>query len=398
MSLKPKNVKMPTEYLDVAYDVKNKDGCGLFYHDGTSIQVFKTLDYDEFKTELAKLDKFEVVVHLRAATVGAITLDNCHPFSVSSSNDSVYAHNGTIFSLKPSYNAMECDDSDTKAFADLLKACNYDKVSDLAPFIQHTIGETINRLVFMDPNGAITIFNRDLGIEEPNNIWCSNDYHVAPNLTKVFVYGTLKKGLGNHHHLTYSNLLGRATTTEPYYLYGTGRPFPYLLGEASKIPSIEAPGHLVEGEVYEVTDGVLTGLDRLEGVPHHYVKHQVSVNLNGKVEQVATYIKASIEAFDEQQTFISNWSPTPTPTYVPLFETDEETLIRLCDYDLVANDLDLTYSEFQLQRMYRDCYVCYYGIQPDYLTYRALTKSDLIMSIVCIEDFILDDIVSLTQI
>jgi gamma-glutamylaminecyclotransferase len=76
---------------------------------------------------------------------------------------------------------------------------------------------------------------------------------------KVFVYGTLKKGYGNHRLLKDSTFLGNALTFEKFTLYDGG--FPYL-GRYGASQII--------GEVYEVDDDTLSDLDRLEGVGHNF--------------------------------------------------------------------------------------------------------------------------------
>lgn len=88
----------------------------------------------------------------------------------------------------------------------------------------------------------------------------------------VFVYGTLKKGHGNHRVLGNSLFLGKAVTKEKHILTDCG--FPYMVPDSD--------GELVSGELYCVDDpAVLEGLDRLEGVRYgHYEHHEVEVKIN----------------------------------------------------------------------------------------------------------------------
>ncbi|MCW4149249.1 gamma-glutamylcyclotransferase [Halomonas sp. 18H] len=70
----------------------------------------------------------------------------------------------------------------------------------------------------------------------------------------VAVYGTLKRGLRNHHWLDGATFVGtdRLTTAT---LYDLGH-----------CPGAKAePSHGVEVEVYRVSTRIFTGLDRLEG-------------------------------------------------------------------------------------------------------------------------------------
>lgn len=80
--------------------------------------------------------------------------------------------------------------------------------------------------------------------------------HRHPEL--VFVYGTLKRGHGNHHWLLEAPFLGEAVLPE-VVLHDLG-PFPMAV-----------PGEgVVRGEVYGVDAAGLARLDRLEGYPRLY--------------------------------------------------------------------------------------------------------------------------------
>ena len=74
----------------------------------------------------------------------------------------------------------------------------------------------------------------------------------------VFVYGTLKRGQGNHHWLAEAVFLGESTLSGAV-LHDLG-PFPM---------AIEGEG-AVQGEVYGVDAAGLARLDRLEGHPRLY--------------------------------------------------------------------------------------------------------------------------------
>ena len=74
-------------------------------------------------------------------------------------------------------------------------------------------------------------------------------------MTKVVVYGTLRKGYGNHHLLETSSFLGNCLTKDKYSMFASGIPF-----VNKKINKTQ-----IVGEVYEVTEPVLRRLDMLEG-------------------------------------------------------------------------------------------------------------------------------------
>jgi gamma-glutamylcyclotransferase (GGCT)/AIG2-like uncharacterized protein YtfP len=87
------------------------------------------------------------------------------------------------------------------------------------------------------------------------------DYFV----NKVFVYGTLKKGHGNHRLLEGSKLLGNVITKPMFTMVSLGG-FPGVLLEGS------TP---IVGEVYEVDEVTMQHLDYLEGYPNFYDRTQI---------------------------------------------------------------------------------------------------------------------------
>lgn len=71
----------------------------------------------------------------------------------------------------------------------------------------------------------------------------------------IAVYGSLREGLGNHRIIADATFLGEITTTPTYSLFSLGG-FPGLKRTGSTA---------VVMEVYEVSDEVLTRVNRLEG-------------------------------------------------------------------------------------------------------------------------------------
>lgn len=83
----------------------------------------------------------------------------------------------------------------------------------------------------------------------------------------VFVYGTLKRGHGNHRVLDGSTCLGPAWTDAAFTMRDLGAfPAVYANGETS-----------IHGEVYAVDDSGLARLDRLEGHPGFYQRERVAI-------------------------------------------------------------------------------------------------------------------------
>ena len=96
---------------------------------------------------------------------------------------------------------------------------------------------------------------------------------------KIFVYGTLLSGEGNHRHLRGARPLA-VRRTEPRYTLVSLGPYPALLNGGTTS---------VTGEVYDIDGDLLSALDRFEGVPRLYRRTQIRL-LGG--ESVAGYLLA----------------------------------------------------------------------------------------------------------
>ena len=74
------------------------------------------------------------------------------------------------------------------------------------------------------------------------------------NYTDIFVYGTLRRGFHNHKLLSTSEYLGTAKTVEKFTMFSRGIPF---VSRSKKLCQIT-------GELYRVSDSVLSSVDSLE--------------------------------------------------------------------------------------------------------------------------------------
>jgi gamma-glutamylcyclotransferase (GGCT)/AIG2-like uncharacterized protein YtfP len=84
------------------------------------------------------------------------------------------------------------------------------------------------------------------------------------------VYGTLRKGYGNHSLLLGTNFIGAGLTSEPYRLTANGIPF----------VSKESPVSKVKVEVYETdNEDIISDVDSLEGHPRFYRREEIFVDL-----------------------------------------------------------------------------------------------------------------------
>lgn len=86
---------------------------------------------------------------------------------------------------------------------------------------------------------------------------------------RVFVYGSLKKGLGNHSVLESALLLGRCKIQGKFQMLDL-RYYPGLVFN----PQAEKDSAVL-GEVYKITKEQLDVLDMIEGHPDYYCRTKV---------------------------------------------------------------------------------------------------------------------------
>ncbi|KAK6745496.1 hypothetical protein RB195_011925 [Necator americanus] len=100
--------------------------------------------------------------------------------------------------------------------------------------------------------------------------------------TRVFVYGTLKRGEPN------ANVISE--TEGKYRFIGVGRtkmPYPLVIGSKYNIPFVinePGKGHQIQGEVYEVDDIKLKILDALEAYPTLYWRQVETIVMDNNTE------------------------------------------------------------------------------------------------------------------
>lgn len=104
---------------------------------------------------------------------------------------------------------------------------------------------------------------------------------IITDMHRVFVYGTLMSGMGNHKVLidpiapssegrnSDAIFVGQGKTIRSFTMYSAGVPF--------VDPDIETSR--IVGEVWDVSTTVLQRLDRLEGHPDWYYRLEVDVEL-----------------------------------------------------------------------------------------------------------------------
>lgn len=108
---------------------------------------------------------------------------------------------------------------------------------------------------------------------------------TGPRLTRIFVYGTLKRGGANHGHLTRQRFLGNAQTGPGVTLYSLGD-YPGMVRDP-----YDTEG--VAGELWEVDEKCLARLDALEGLEEGlYERVRIALRPPHHSENVETYLYA----------------------------------------------------------------------------------------------------------
>jgi gamma-glutamylaminecyclotransferase len=91
---------------------------------------------------------------------------------------------------------------------------------------------------------------------------------------RVFVYGSLRRGLANHRLLAGAAFEGVCRTASGFRLYDLG-PFPAM---------VAAEHGRVLGELYTADDATLARLDRLENHPRWYCRTAIGLADGRRVE------------------------------------------------------------------------------------------------------------------
>jgi len=89
----------------------------------------------------------------------------------------------------------------------------------------------------------------------------------------VFVYGSLRRGFGNHRILDDSKYIGVAYTRPEWKMVDLGA-YP---GDLGAYPGVVPGKGRITGEIYEVDDDTFLRLDRLESHPSYYRREEIDV-------------------------------------------------------------------------------------------------------------------------
>lgn len=314
----PKGKLIPSLFIDNAL-CTNPDGFGIFWHDTGAVEYSMS---DNHVATLLDTDR-PYTAHFRYATSGPVGLKQCHPFHI----DDTYAlmMNGTIARL------VSKKQVDTERLCQLLAGLTEEKMLEVlrthpCRFVllnkQSGAAIVVNRDLWHKRNGVL--YSKDNCFDDPwakpkyksmgyNTEWFTGKPTVDPeepdtwaneepedvvyyddeyayediccapaepieddlpsgNRHIVAVYGTLKRGHGNHRLLSNAKFLGTGHTQNRYPMFGDGIPF--LVNK----PNV---GNWIVVEAYEVSTKELQALDRLEQHPHWYERVQLPVTIVG---------------------------------------------------------------------------------------------------------------------
>jgi len=155
--------------------------------------------------------------------------------------------------------------------------------------------------------------------------------------SKVFVYGTLLKGLENHSLLKDETLLTTGRTVEALYMVSNLTYLRQFAAEADQASGVYEPTYFepqdkypypflmrkpitpehvksrIWGEVYQVSSATLARLDILEDHPTSYFRESIPIELSdGSVEHIQIYMLKSEDIYAEISADIAQESKEPS--------------------------------------------------------------------------------------
>ncbi|MFT4640669.1 MAG: gamma-glutamylaminecyclotransferase [Verrucomicrobiales bacterium] len=101
-----------------------------------------------------------------------------------------------------------------------------------------------------------------------------------PNQTRLFIYGTLKRGQVNNYLLESETYLGEAETTPDFRLL--------KLGWYPGMAAVKKEGVSIKGEIWEVSETCLQALDVYEG--DEYERKEIRLAADDTEIPIQTYL------------------------------------------------------------------------------------------------------------
>lgn len=227
----------------------NPHGLGVVWLD-----TYEITYHDSKEWRLLQTDR-PFIAHFRYATVGKICKENIHPFPCGHNPHEYLMQNGTI----KGYGNK--DVTDTQDLANHL--CNMRR----AKWKRHLAQFDCRFVTVNTEYKSYQIYNKN-DWHKHDGVWYSKDNVLTQ---KVAVYGTLKRGHGNHRLLQFAPFLGGGKTKSKYPLVVSGLPYMY---------DNKGVGHNVEVEVYECDHHDMRDLDMLEGHPNFYRRKVIPIQMN----------------------------------------------------------------------------------------------------------------------
>lgn len=164
----PSGQPTPKKHLENAYLAGNNDGWGISYWTGTKVLVRKGFDMQELLRAAKFVEEKPHVIHLRWATAGHKSLENCHPFRV---HKNMYlSHNG-ILPFQPEKGDSR---SDTAILAGMLRVFSPDNIVASLKTLGDMIGRGNKLAIQRGPD--IHLVNGEQGLWTEDR-WYSNDYY-----------------------------------------------------------------------------------------------------------------------------------------------------------------------------------------------------------------------------
>lgn len=127
-----------------------------------------------------------------------------------------------------------------------------------------------------------------------------------PSEFPVFVYGSLKRGFGNHDLLAESKFHGSPSTAEDCYYMNSLGAFPAVTTVSDDCEN----GYSISGELYTVSSATLRKLDQLEGNGSFYTRQLVRIN-SPVIKEAWIYLMSGLDPKTSWDKYLSNrWVET----------------------------------------------------------------------------------------
>lgn len=282
----------------------NSHGYGRF--DLRTGKVIKTMDMQKAKRLAA--EHIPAIHHFRFATAGATSKDMAHPFPV---------RDGWRLFMNGHVSGMSCStgESDTARIAKMLAEGVHE--DNFAKVLKHFDARF---LMAHAEKGIIKTGNW----HEVDGIGFSKD-NVLPD-QYLAVYGTLRKGFGNHHRMAGSSFIGMGKTKERHRMIGTGVPTVHEGDPDGK------GGHIVV-ELYRVSYSSLTGpIDALEGHPRNYTRRKTVIVLDKDQSEVEAWL------------YFMDREPHNDDFYTDFAERHKKEKFRVVSHSVYGSDGDRGYG------------------------------------------------------